>query len=58
DLRQALDDHPPAGAFFETLSYSNRKEYVGWIEDAKGEETRRRRLEKTVALLLDGKKHP
>jgi hypothetical protein len=58
DFRLMLDDHPPAGAFFETLSYTNRKEYAGWIEGAKGKETRRRRLEKAVALLLDGKKHP
>ncbi|RPJ53148.1 MAG: DUF1905 domain-containing protein [Methanobacteriota archaeon] len=58
DLRQILDDHPSAGAFFETLSYTNRKEYVRWIEGAKAEETRRRRLEKAVILLLDRKRHP
>lgn len=56
DLAAALADEPVASAFFDKLSYTHRKEYVRWIEEAKKEETRARRVEKTVAMLLDGKR--
>lgn len=45
-------------AGFEKLSYTHRKEYVRWIEEAKKEETRQRRLEKSVAMLKAGVKTP
>ena len=45
-------------AGFEKLSYTHRKEYVRWIEEAKKEETRQRRLEKSVAMLKTGVKTP
>jgi MoaA/NifB/PqqE/SkfB family radical SAM enzyme len=45
-------------AGFEKLSYTHRKEYVRWIEEAKKEETRERRLEKSVAMLKKGVKTP
>ena len=45
-------------AGFEKLSYTHRKEYVRWIEEAKKEETRQRRLEKAVAMLKKGVKTP
>ena len=38
-------------SFFESLSYTHRKEYCRWIIEAKKEETRARRLEKAVAML-------
>jgi len=41
-----------------TLSHSNRKEYVKWITDAKRQETREKRLEKIIELLLNKKKNP
>ncbi|MBV9987328.1 MAG: YdeI/OmpD-associated family protein, partial [Chitinophagaceae bacterium] len=34
------------------------KEYVSWIEGAKKEETRQRRLETALEKLLAGKKNP
>ena len=37
--------------FFESLSYTHRKEYCRWITEAKKEVTRARRLEKAVAML-------
>jgi len=46
DLRRALS--PEAGKVFDGLSYSHRKEYVDWIEQAKRPETRAKRIEKTV----------
>jgi hypothetical protein len=44
--------------FFETLSYTHRKEYCRWITEAKKEETRTARLEKSIAMLKKGIKTP
>jgi hypothetical protein len=43
---------------FEKLSFTNRKEYVRWIESAKREETRQQRLKKAIELLKAGVKTP
>jgi Domain of unknown function (DUF1905)/Bacteriocin-protection, YdeI or OmpD-Associated len=45
-------------AGFEKLSFTHRKEYVRWIEEAKKEETRQRRTEKAIAMLKKGVKTP
>lgn len=58
DLRAALDAAPEARAAFDSLSYTHRKEYVRWIEEAKRAETRRRRVEKAVSMLEDRVPHP
>jgi hypothetical protein len=50
-LTRALDGNSTAQAAFDRLSYSHRKEYARWINEAKREETRRRRVEKTLADL-------
>jgi len=54
DLAAALDADPEARAFFERLSYSNKRRVVEPIADAKSPETRQRRIEKSVARLHDG----
>jgi hypothetical protein len=54
DLAAALKKAGVRAAFDE-LAYSHRKEHVRAIEQAKAPETRRRRIEKTVAMVL-GKK--
>lgn len=43
---------------FEKLSFTHKKEYVNWINDAKKEETRIRRLDKAIEMLRNGKKEP
>jgi hypothetical protein len=53
DFSVALDGDPVARQRFEALSYSNKQRYVLAIEAAKAPETRRRRIEKTVAELRD-----
>ena len=58
DLRKALEESPAAEAAFEELSYSHRREYARWIEDAKKDETRARRIEKAVAMLSRRTKTP
>jgi Bacteriocin-protection, YdeI or OmpD-Associated/Domain of unknown function (DUF1905) len=43
---------------FDALSYTHRREYVRWLEEAKRDETRERRLAKAVEMLRDGVKTP
>ncbi len=57
-LVQLLEANSPAKTFFNGLSYTNRKEYARWINDAKREETRQSRLTQTLDKLLAGKKNP
>jgi hypothetical protein len=54
DLRAALDGDDEARSVFESLSYSHRKEYADWIVEAKRDETRRRRITKTLERLRAG----
>jgi hypothetical protein len=56
DLRAALDDD--LLTFVESLSYTHRREYVRWIEEAKRDETRRRRVARAVELLREGARTP
>jgi uncharacterized protein YdeI (YjbR/CyaY-like superfamily) len=44
--------------FFESLSYTHRKEYCRWITEAKREETRAKRLDKAVEMLKKKIKTP
>jgi hypothetical protein len=55
DLGEALAADAGALATFDGLSYTHRKEYVDWIEEAKREATRRKRIEKAVVMLREGK---
>lgn len=54
-LSKALDEHPIAKDVFEKFSHSHKREYVDWINEAKTETTRERRLETTLSNLLEGK---
>jgi len=54
DLRAALDAEPDARTFFEGLSYSNKRRVVMPIEEARTDETRQRRIEKSVGKLREG----
>ena len=54
DLAAAMDGD--ARAAYDGLSYTHRKEWVRWVEEAKKPETRATRIEKTVAGLRAGKK--
>jgi len=45
-------------AFFESLSYTHRKEYCRWVSEAKKEETRAKRLEKAVVMMRTKVKTP
>jgi hypothetical protein len=54
DLAGAFDD--AVRATFDSLSYSHRKEWVRWVDEAKKPETRAARIEKTVESLRAGKR--
>jgi hypothetical protein len=47
-----------AREFFTSLSIINQKEYLSWIQGAKKEETKQKRLEATLEKLLAGKQNP
>ncbi|WP_337043754.1 YdeI/OmpD-associated family protein [Emticicia sp. 17c] len=56
DFQEALNNNPAAKQFFEGLSNSNKKYYIGAIEQAKTTETRNRRIEKAILELEQQKK--
>ena len=56
DLAAALAPDETARANFDGLSYTHRKEWVRWIEEAKKAETRATRLAKTVESLRAGQR--
>jgi len=58
DLAAALAAAPEARSMFAGLSYTHRREYVRWIEEARRAETRTRRVGKAVELLRDGVRTP
>lgn len=58
ELERLFTKHAEAKEFFTSLSFTNQKEYVTWIQGAKKEETRQRRLETALEKLLAGKKNP
>ncbi len=55
DLTAALSKNKTAKAAFEKFAYSHKKEYVAWIEEAKTDPTRNKRLATTVEWLSEGK---
>ena len=55
DIEAALKRRPEALRYFEALPPSHKRRYVGWIETAKREETRARRLKEAIRLLAAGK---
>lgn len=58
ELENLFENNPKAKDFFITLSFTNRKEYILWINSAKKEETRQARLEAAIEKLLNGKRNP
>lgn len=58
EMIDALAGKPQAMAFYDQLSFTNKKEYVVWILSAKQEKTKQDRLAKLVEKLTIGKKKP
>jgi Bacteriocin-protection, YdeI or OmpD-Associated/Domain of unknown function (DUF1905) len=55
DMRAALDADPAARDFWATVSPSNQRWHVDQLTSAKTEDTRSRRLAKSITLLAAGK---
>ena len=50
-IRAGLDSDQKAAAFFASLAPSHRRLYVSWVDSAKKEETKQRRLAEMLATL-------
>lgn len=51
DLEKALANFPQAKRRFEILSPSHQKEYATYVDEAKKEETKKRRIAKVIDML-------
>lgn len=58
DLSAVLKKNKKEAAFFATLSFTNKKEYIEWIVTAKREETRDERVRGTIERLGKQWKNP
>ncbi len=55
ELAAALAADPEAGAAYQRLAFTHRKEYAVWVAEAKRPQTRTRRVEQALAMLKDGR---
>ena len=55
DLMAAVKKNPRALAAFQAFSPSHKREYVEWITEAKGADTRARRVAQALEWIADGK---
>jgi hypothetical protein len=54
-LADALSGDQEASAAYDHLAFSHRKEYARWIEEAKRDETRERRVAEALEMLREGR---
>jgi len=55
DLQQAMQANPEAQSIFDRLSFTHQREYVRWVTEAKRDQTRMDRVQRTIELLTQGK---
>jgi uncharacterized protein YdeI (YjbR/CyaY-like superfamily) len=55
-IEKQLKANARAWSYFEQLPTSCRRAYIGWIDSAKREETKEKRLREAITLLAAGKK--
>lgn len=58
ELEKLFTENTEARTFFDSLSFTNRKEYVVWITGSKKEETKTARLNAAIEKLNNGRKNP
>jgi len=58
DLAALFAKHPEAKVLFDRLSFTNRREYVTWIVEAKKSETRTMRVTAALEKIVSNKKNP
>jgi uncharacterized protein YdeI (YjbR/CyaY-like superfamily) len=54
-LTSALRKNKKAQATFDAFSYTNKKDYVEWITEAKSDDTRQKRLDQAIEWMAEGK---
>lgn len=54
-LAEALRADPAADAAFQSLAFTHRKEFARWVQEAKTEATRERRVVKALEMLREGR---
>ena len=55
ELQEALSRHPDTRAAYRALRPAQRREYAAYVRDAKRLETKQRRVEKVIPMILAGK---
>lgn len=58
DLKKAFATHRAAKVEWDSLTSIGQRDFISWIESAKQEETRTRRIEVTCSKLASGKRRP
>ncbi len=58
DLRKALKSSEEVLLLWEDITTLARNEFICWVENAKQEKTRARRVQRTVEELQEGKRRP
>ena len=58
DLIKAFMENEGAKKFFDSLAFTNKKEYVYWIISAKRDETRSKRVRSSIEMLNSSIKSP
>jgi uncharacterized protein YdeI (YjbR/CyaY-like superfamily) len=58
DLRASLAADPKALTLWEDITPLARNEFICWVENAKQDKTRKRRIRRTREELKEGKRRP
>jgi hypothetical protein len=58
DMRTAIEADAEVRDLWQGLTPLGRNEFICWVEDAKQEKTRERRIGRTIEELQDGKRRP
>jgi len=58
NLFTALAARPKAKAQWSQLTPIERREFIAWMDSAKGRDANKRRIEDACAMLAAGKRHP
>ncbi len=58
DMQAAVEADPDTLVLWQGLTPLGRNEFICWVDDAKQDKTRARRIARTCAELLEGKRRP
>ncbi|MFT6007114.1 MAG: hypothetical protein ACI9TB_000337 [Parasphingorhabdus sp.] len=58
DMRTAIEADDATRDLWQSLTPLGRNEFICWVEDAKQDKTRAKRIGRTLEELLEGKRRP